>query len=101
MLRLVGVLAVLALVAVPSPAPAQGVVVATYAPPVVVAPAPVVTTTYYTPVVTAYSAPVVTAYSAPVVSYYLAPAAVSYRYPVLRPRTTVVRVRPAPVVFVP
>src|SRR4051794_9136603 len=87
MTRVTCAFALAALLAVPALAPAQGVVVATYASPVVVAPPPVVTTYY--------AAPVVSYYSAPAVSYYTAPAAVTYRYPLLRPRTTVVRVAPA------
>jgi hypothetical protein len=106
-----------ALLAVPALAPAQAIVVAGYAPPIV-APAPVVTayyapapvasyyapapvTTYYAPapapVVTSYYAPAVSYYTPPSVSYYSTPSVTTYRYPILRPRTTVVRTYPGTV----
>jgi hypothetical protein len=99
MLRLTGIVALAALLALPALAPAQGIVIANYAAPVMVAPPPVVTTAFYAPVVTAFPAPVVTAYAAPAVTFYRSPAFVTYRQPLLRPRTTIVRV--APVVVFP
>src|SRR4051812_39200737 len=84
------------LLGLPALAAAQGVVVAAYPAAVVTAyypPAPVVT--YYAP------APVATAYAAPTVSYYRSPDVVTYRYPLLRPRTTVVRVYPGGTVAAP
>src|SRR5262245_12480573 len=94
MFRVLGLLAAAALLALPTAAPAQDVVIADY--PAVVTPPPVVTA-YYLPVVVAQ--PVVqvvpvAAYAAPVVSYRSAPAVVAYRQPLLRPLTTTVRVRP-------
>jgi hypothetical protein len=100
------------LLAVPALAAAQGVVVVGY-PPAVYAPAPVVTayyaptpvTTHYAPApVTAYYAPspVVAAYYAPpAVGYYAGPTVTTYRYPLLRPRTTVVRTYPGTVYYAP
>ena len=94
MLRLTACL--MCLLGVPALAPAQGVVVASY-------PAPVVTTYYAPPPVVSYyvPAPVVTAYAPPSVSYYRTPDVVTYRYPLLRPRTTVARVYPGATVAVP
>lgn len=90
----------------PALSTAQGVVVATYPAPVTTyfAPASAVTTTYSAPapVVAYYApAPVVTAYAAPTVSYYRSTDVVTYRYPPLRPRTTVVRTYPGGTLAVP
>jgi hypothetical protein len=89
MFRATCAIALAALLAMTASAPAQGVVVATYAAPVAVAPAPVVTA-YYPPAVVAYPPRMATA-------YYAGPAVVTYRYPLLRPFTTVVRVTPTAV----
>ena len=91
MVRVLGLLAAAALLALPAAAPAQDVVIADY--PAVVASPPVVTA-YYVPVVVARPVVPVAAYVAPVVSYRSAPAVVTSRQPLLRPLTTVVRVRP-------
>jgi hypothetical protein len=91
MVRLFGLLAAAALLALPAAAPAQGVVIADY--PAVVAPA-TVATVYYAPVVVAQPVVQVAAYVAPAVSYYSASPVVTYRQPLLRPLTPVVRVRP-------
>ena len=99
MVRLLSCLA--CVLAVPAIAGAQGIVVSGYAAPVVVT-APVVTS-YYTPapVVSYYAVPAVSYYAAPTVSYYTTPPVVTYRYPLLRPRTTVVRSCPGTTVAVP
>lgn len=88
--------------AFPALASAQGIVIAGYPATAYYSPTPVVTA-YYAPAPTAYyaPAPVVTAYASPSVSYYSTPAVVTYRYPLLRPRTTVVRAYPGAVVAVP
>jgi hypothetical protein len=91
MVRLFGLFAAATLLALPAAAPAQDVVIADY--PAVVAPAPVATA-YYVPVVVARPVVPVAAYVAPAVSYYSAPRVVTYRQPLLRPLTSVVRVRP-------
>jgi hypothetical protein len=100
MFRLLSCLA--CVLAVPAIVEAQGIVVTGYTAPVVV-PAPIVTS-YYTPapVTTAYyPAPAVSYYAVPTVSYYTTPSVVTYRYPLLRPRTTVVRTYPGTTVAVP
>jgi hypothetical protein len=93
MVRLIAVLA--CLFAVPALASAQGIVVAAYAPVVTYAPHPVVPT-YYTP-----APELTTYYAAPTVSYYTTPSVVTYRHPLLRPYTTVVRTYPGTTVAVP
>jgi hypothetical protein len=100
--------AVAALAALPGVAPAQ-VVVATYSyPTVAVAPAPVVVARYApAPVVAYYPAPAVSYYAptvsyyAPSVSYYTTPSVTTYRYPLLRPNTVIVRSYPGTVYAAP
>ncbi|HEY1379821.1 MAG TPA: hypothetical protein VGF55_23665 [Gemmataceae bacterium] len=89
------------LLAVPALAPAQGIVVAGYTPPVVTAyytPPPVVTSSVVT---SYYAAQAVSYYATPAVSYYTTPGVVTYRYPLLRPRATVVRYWPGATVAAP
>src|SRR5437773_2236494 len=75
MSRLVSSVALVALLALPALATAQGVVAVGYPTPLVVAPAPVVTASYYAPAVTTYSVPVVAAYTAPAARRPFAPLA--------------------------
>jgi len=106
MSRLVVCLAAVA--ALPGAAPAQ-VVVATYSyPTVAYAPAPVYVARYApAPVVAYYPTPAVSYYAptvsyyAPSVSYYTTPSVTTYRYPLLRPNTVIVRSYPGTVYAAP
>jgi hypothetical protein len=90
---------VAALAALPGVASAQ-VYVAHYGYPVAYAPSPVVVANYApVPTVAYYPTPV--SYYAPAVSYYATPSVVTYRRPLFRPNTTIVRTYPGTVYAAP
>src|SRR5215831_16063798 len=96
MKRMLGLAAVLAVLAVPMAARADDIIyvparVSYYAAPAPVVSAPVVTyaspapvVSYYQPSVSYYAAPAVSYYAAPAVSYYAAPAYGTPVYPAYR-----------------